>query len=337
MLTKRASAIPGWRRFLVGTSLHMRAIWSGAVTFGLVTIPVKLYTAVGRRDSIDLHLLHEKDGERVHYKRVCEKGHEVDWDDIIKGYEYEKGKWVTFTDEELEALEVDAARVVDVVTFVPLEDIEPIYFEKTYYVAPEESGLKAYRLLAGAMKDEGLIGIAKVAIRQREHLAAITVEEDRLDLHTIHWPDEIREPEFDVLDKRTRIGDAERKMARQLVRQLTDEFRPEEFEDDYHKALEELARKKIKGEEIVVPEAPEEPSGVVDLMEALKQSVEQARKGKKPAPTTERRKSSVSSEAEMQKWTKDELYERAKELGVPGRASMDKKELIEALRKTSAA
>src|SRR5919199_1512937 len=207
----------------------MRAIWSGSIAFGLITIPVRLYTAVGRRESIDLHMLHEKDNEPIHYKRVCEAGHEVDWDEIIKGYEYSDGRWVTFTDEELEALDTRSAKTVDVVAFVAAEQIDPMYFDRTYYVEPEDSALKAYRLLADAVDSENLVGVSKVAIRQREHLAAIRVLDGLLVLHTMHWPDEIREPAFDVLDRRAELRDQEKKMARQLVQQLSDDFDPDRF------------------------------------------------------------------------------------------------------------
>lgn len=309
-----------------------RAIWSGAVTFGLISIPVKLYTAVGRKEDIDLHLLHEKDGERIHYQRVCDKGHEVDWDEIVKGYEYEKGRWVTLTDDELEALDTQSLKTIDVATFVPLEQVDPIFFDKTYYVAPEEAGIKAYRLLVHALDAEELVGIAKVAVREREHLAAIRVANGEIRLHTMHWPEEIREQDA-TAGKRVTLRDQEKKMARQLVQQLTGDFSPEEFEDDYFRALQDIIDKKIKGEEILVPEPQEEPAGVVDLMEALKQSVAAARAGrdpKKPA-TGDRPAKAHGAESDLRKLTKGELYNKAQELEIPGRASMDKDELIRAI------
>lgn len=255
----------------------MRSIWNGSITFGLITIPVKLYSAVGDRD-VDLHLLHEKDNERIHYKRVCDKGHEVDWDDIVKGYEYEKGRWVTLTDEELEALDADSVRAIDVVNFVPLEEIDPIYYDRTYYIAPQEAGLKAYRLLVEALDKEKLVGVAKVALREKEHLAAIRLKDDLLLLETMHWPDEIRAADFEQFEKKTKLRDNEVKMARRLVQQLAGDFDPTEFEDEYRAALETLIDKKIEGEEIVMPEPKEQPEQVIDLMDALKASVENAKK-----------------------------------------------------------
>ncbi len=195
-----------------------RAIWSGTITFGLIAIPVKLHPAIGRTDKVDLHLLHEKDGERIHNERRCEAGHKVDWDDLVRGYEYTKGKWVTFTDEELEAIRTDSMHTVDVVTFVPSDEIDPMYYENTYHVSAEGPGAKAYGLLVDALESEGLVGISKVAIRDRERLAAVRVTDGRIVLNTMHWPDEIREPA--AKPSKVQARDNERKMARQLVRQL---------------------------------------------------------------------------------------------------------------------
>ena len=265
-----------------------RAIWSGTITFGLIAIPVKLHTAVGRTEKVEMHLLHEKDGERIHYDRRCEKGHKVDWDETIRGYEYEKGKWVTFTDEELDNLQLESMHTVDVVTFVPDEQIDPIYYDKTYYVTPEQAGTKAYKLFVDALEHEGLVGIAKVAIREKEHLAAISAADGEITLHTMHWPDEIRKRE--KTSGRVTVRDNEKKMARSLVRQLTGDFEPEGFTDEYYKALKAAVRKKIKGEEIVEPEGREEPAAVSDLMEALKRSVEEVGKGSKKRSTRSRSK-----------------------------------------------
>jgi DNA end-binding protein Ku len=200
-----------------------------------------------------------------------------------------------FTDEEMAALDVESVRAIDVVSFVPLESIDPIYFNKTYYVAPEPSGLKAYKLLQEALEAEGQVGIAKVALREKEHLATVRLKDGVFVLETMHWPDEIREPSFEELDKKIEVRDAEVKMARQLVQQLSDEFHPEEFQDEYRVALEKLVEQKVAGEEITIAEAPdEEPTKVVDLMEALKASVEQAKKKRDSAPkkkTTKRKAS----------------------------------------------
>jgi DNA end-binding protein Ku len=266
-----------------------RSIWKGSITFGLITIPIKLYTAVGReQEKIDLHLLHEKDGTRIHYERQCEKGHrDVDWNEIVKGYEYQKGKWVTISDEELEALELDSLKTIDVVSFAPMEQIDPLYFEKSYYVVPEESAAKAYRLMVDALLDEQLVGVCKVAIRERERLATLRIKDEVMVLETMHWPEEVRDAKFDELNKRPKVQDRERKMARQLIQHLSDDFDPSQFKDEYHKALKKLIDKKVKGEDIVVTEETKPADAqVVDLMEALRASVEAARQGKKPSAQT---------------------------------------------------
>ena len=320
-----------------------RSIWKGSITFGLISIPVKIFTAVGReqKEKIDLHLLHAKDGERIHYERKCAKGHkDIDWDDIVKGYEYEKGKWVEITDEDLEALDLESLRTIDVVSFAPLDQIDPMYFDKAYYVVPDEGAVKAYRLMTEALADEGLVGVAKVAIREREHLSAIRIVDNMMVLTTMHWPEEIREASFDELKKRPKVQDRERKMARQLIQQLTEDFDPSQFKDEYHKELKKLIRKKVKGDEIVQPEVSEpEPSGVVDLMEALKASVEAAKRGEKPKPVRSekggrsRKGSAAPSVDELKALTKQELADRAKELNISGRSAMDKKGLIQAIQK----
>jgi DNA end-binding protein Ku len=275
----------------------MKSLWKGSLTFGLVNIPVRLYSAVEEK-SLRFHLLHEEDGGRIKYQRSCSKcGKEVTWDDIVKGYEYSKDHYVTFNQDELSALDVDSIKAIDVVTFVPLESIDPVYFNKTYYVAPEASGLKAYRLLQEALDAEGQVGIAKIALREKEHLATIRLMDGVFVLETMHWPDEIRTPEFEELEKKIDVRDAEVKMARQLIQQLSGDFNPEEFTDDYRTRLEELVERKVEGEEVTVAAAPEEePTKVVDLMEALKASVADA-KSKKDKPTGKKKTTRRSATA----------------------------------------
>jgi DNA end-binding protein Ku len=269
----------------------MRPIWKGAISFGLISIPVRLYSAVESK-TLKFHLMHEDDGGRIKYKRECAKcGKEVSWDDIIKGYEYSKDHYVTFTDEEMEALDIDSIKAIDVVSFVPLEDIDPIYFNKTYYVAPEASGVKAYKLLAEALEAEGQVGVAKVALRDKEHLSTIRLKDGVFVLETMYWPDEIREGDFEELDKRVEVRDQEVKMARQLIQQLSDEFKPEQFHDEYRERLQELAEKKVEGQEVTVAAEPdEEPAPVVDIMEALKASVSEAKKRKGSESKTTKKK-----------------------------------------------
>ncbi len=317
-----------------------RSIWKGSVTFGLITIPVGLYTAVGREtEKFDFHLLHEKDGARIHYDRTCDEGHkDIDWNEIVKGYEYEKGKWVTISDEELDAVELDSLHTIDVVSFAPADQIDPIFYEKSYYIVPQEQAVKAYRLMADALEDEGLVGVCKVAIREREHLAAMRVKDGVLVLQTMHWPEEIRDAKFDELRKRPKVNDRERKMARQLIQQLSDDFDPAQIKDEYHRALKKIIDKKIKGEDIVVAEKPQEPDTVVDLMEALRASVEAAKKGERPRRKRKPQKSSggrTAAAGDLAELSKGELLKKAKELDISGRSSMDKDELVRAITKAS--
>ncbi|HVF53438.1 MAG TPA: Ku protein [Actinomycetota bacterium] len=275
----------------------MKALWKGAITFGLISIPVRLYSAVQEK-GLKFHLLHGEDGGRIRYKRACDAcGKEVSWEDIVKGYEYAKDHYVQFSDDELASLDVDSIRAIDVVAFVPLTDIDPIYFNRTYFVGPEGPGVKAYKLLADALEAEGQVGIAKVALRDKEHLATIRLKGDVFVLETMHWPDEIRDPAFEELDKRVEIREGEVAMARQLIQQLSTEFDPKAFVDEYRVALEDLVSQKVEGQEITISTEPEpEPTKVVDLMEALKASVEEAKKKKAdvaaaPKKTTKRKAS----------------------------------------------
>jgi len=270
----------------------VKTIWKGAISFGLVTIPVRVYGATEAK-SLRFNQLHEPDGGRIRYKRVCSiDGEEVDYSEIVKGYEYEKDHYVTLTDEELDSLPVASAKAIEIERFVEAEEIDPIYFQKAYYLVPEGSGVKAYHLLRESMADDGKVALAKVAFRDKEHLATLRLRDNVFVLETMFWPDEIREPKFDVLDESVELRPQEIRMARSLIDSLTDTFQPEEFTDDYRAALEELVQKKVQGEEITFTEEAE-PSKVVDLMEALKASVEAAKAGKpasEPKPTSRRRK-----------------------------------------------
>jgi DNA end-binding protein Ku len=260
-----------------------RPIWKGAVSFGLVTIPVGLYTATDNKRP-SFKQLRKGDHSRIRYKRVAEAdGQEVEWDDIVKGYEIEKDRYVIFSDEELEqAMTRKGPGIVDVVQFVPLEEIDPIYYRQSYYLAPEKTGLKAYRILLQSLEERGVIALARVAIREREYPATLRPEEGVLILETMYWPDEIREPEFEALDDDVDVREDEVAMAGMLIDNMTRGFDPTEWVDESREAVEELARRKSEGEEIVVPDQAEQPAGVVDLMEALKASVE-ATKAKRAA------------------------------------------------------
>jgi DNA end-binding protein Ku len=257
-----------------GKGVMPRAIWKGAISFGLVTIPVGLYPATENKRP-KFRQLRRDDNARIRYKRVAESDErEVPWEDIVKGYEIEKDRYVVFSDEELDtALTSRDAGTVDVVQFVRSEEIDPIYYRQSYYLAPEKTGAKAYRILRRALADRDVVGLARVAIREREYPATLRAEDDVIVLETMYWPDEIREPAFEELEGEVEVRDDEVRMAEMLIDNLTAPFDPAEWIDESRAAVEELARRKIEGEEIVVPERPQ-PTGVVDLMEALKASVE---------------------------------------------------------------
>jgi DNA end-binding protein Ku len=254
-----------------------RSIWKGAVSFGLVTIPVALYTATESKTP-KFKMLRDSDHSAIKYKRVAESdGEEVAWEDIVRGYEVEKGRYVVFTDEELEAASsADGSRLVDVVQFVDESEIDPIYYKASYYLAPERTGVKAYRILLEALASKGKLGLAKVSLRDKQYLATVRAKDGVLVMETMFWPDEVRAAEFEELEGEVEVRAEEVKMAEMLIDGLTSPFDPEAFHDRSREAIEEAARKKVEGQEIVAPEAPE-PTKVVDLLEALKASVEQTK------------------------------------------------------------
>jgi DNA end-binding protein Ku len=262
-----------------------RAMWKGAISFGLVTIPVAVYPATEEK-TLRFNQLHDEDGGRVRYKRVCEKdGEEVTFEHIVKGYEVEKDRYVVLTDEDLNAIPVESSRAIDIHRFVDLDEIDPVMFKKSYYLVPEETGAKAYALLREAMSDDGRVGIAKVSFRDKEHLAALRFKDDAFVLETMYWPDEIREVDFGGVDVGAKIRGQELEMAKQLIESLSGEWNPEEYSDEYREALLQIVEAKLNGQEIEVV-APEPTAKVVDLMEALKASVAAAKEqGDEPAPS----------------------------------------------------
>jgi DNA end-binding protein Ku len=257
-----------------------RTMWKGAISFGLVSIPIRVFPATEEK-TVRFNQLHDEDGGRIKYQRVCSvDGEEVPFDHIVKGYEYEKDRYVMLTDEDFDAVPVTSSRAIDIQEFVDLAEIDPIYFKKSYYLVPEETGIKAYTLLREAMSDSSKVGIAKVSFRDKEHLAALRFKDDVFVLETMYWPDEIRAAEFEEIEKPVKLRPQEVQMAQALIESLTGDWNPEEFTDEYREALLDIVEKKAAGEEIVVAE-PAEEAKVVDLMEALKASVEAA---KKPTP-----------------------------------------------------
>ena len=258
----------------------MRSIWRGAVSFGLVSIGVKLYSATEDKD-IRFHQVHATDGGRVKYKRVCSiDGEEVEYRDIAKGYELPDGQVVILTDEDFDDLPLATRREIEVLEFVDQDEIDPIHFEKTYYLEPEGPAARPYVLLRDALENAGQVAITKIAIRQRESLAALRVRDGVLVLHTMRWPDEIRTPDFAFLDEDISVRPQELKMAEALIASMTGEFDASSFTDDYREAMTALLEAKQSGGEVQqVPEVADDGAAVVDLMSALRRSVERARGG----------------------------------------------------------
>jgi DNA end-binding protein Ku len=263
----------------------MRAIWKGAVSFGLVSIAVKLYSATEEKD-IRFHQVHRTDGGRIKYKRTCSvDGEEVTYDDIAKGYDIGGGEMVILTDEDFAELPLTTSRAIDVLQFVPAEQIDPIMFAKAYYLEPEGQAAKPYVLLRDALQDADRVAIVKIALRQREQLATLRVRDDVLVLNTMLWPDEVRSVDFGFLDEDIETRPAELAMASSLIDSMAGSFKPEEFTDNYRAALQEVIDAKVEGREVVAPEETEEaPAAAVDLMAALKASVERAKKARGETP-----------------------------------------------------
>jgi DNA end-binding protein Ku len=261
-----------------------RSMWKGAISFGLVTIPVSVYPATEEK-SVRFNQLHDEDMGRVRYKRVCEiDGEEVSYEHIVKGYEIEKDRYVVLTDEDFDKVPVESSRAIDIHQFVNLEEIDPILYKKSYYLVPDETGAKAYALLRRALEEEGKVGISKVSFRDKEHLAALRFKDDAFVLETMYWPDEIRAAEFETIHEDGKIREQEIEMAKTLIENLSEPWNPEAYRDEYREALLEIVEKKAAGEEIeAAPEA--QPARVVDLMEALKASVEAVKKTG-PQPST---------------------------------------------------
>jgi DNA end-binding protein Ku len=261
----------------------MRVLWKGAITFGLVTIPVSLYPAT-HREELKFRLLRDKDHSPVNYKRVAEAdGREVPWENIVKGYEYEKGKFVILKEEDFARVDVEATQTVDIMNFVSLDDVDPLLFHKPYYLEVGKGGDKAYVLLRDALIETGKIAIAKVVIRARQHLAAVKPQKDGLILELMHFPQELIDvSEFkDPAEKK--IGKAEMQMAKQLISSMTSKWEPENYNDEYRDALEKLIHDKIEHGDKASPKPAKKrkPTNVIDLVSVLQESIQQTGKSAK--------------------------------------------------------
>lgn len=267
----------------------MRPIWKGAISFGLVTIPVQVLPATSAAEKISFKMLRKKDLSPIKYKRVAETdGKEVPWEEIVKGYEYEKGKFVIFTDEDFDKVELESVDSIAIQEFVDLAEINPIFFDKPYYVEPLKGGGAAYALLRDVLSETGKVGIAKVAMRGKQHLAALKANGQLLALELLHFPQEIAPAEEIRVPEIKPLGSREKAMAKSLVEQMTGTWKPEQYADEYSDALMKLVDKKIAagGKELPTSDKRSTPTAtnVIDLMSVLEQSLKGG--GKKPTKTS---------------------------------------------------
>jgi DNA end-binding protein Ku len=308
-----------------------RAIWSGSISFGLVNVPVKLFSATEQKD-VSFHQFQEGTGQRIRYRRVAEEsGDEVDYGDIVKGYEVEKGRHVLVTPEELESVEPGRTRTIEIEDFVDLAEIDPIYYEKSYYLAPAEGAgaEKPYALLLRGMEEAGKVAIGRFVLRTKQYLAAVRPAGGVLVLETMFFADEVRDPSADIdgvpVDG-VELTDRERTIAGQLIESLSSAWEPERYSDTYRERVLELIQRKAEGEDVVTEPARADEGEVVDLMAALEASVAAARQG---------RDRSRPAGRDLDALPKDELYEEAQRRGIEGRSSMTKEELVAALGEAS--
>src|SRR5687768_4701158 len=267
----------------------MRPLWKGAISFGLVNIPVSLYSATQSKQKVDLDMLRDSDHSRIRYKRVSEAdGKEVPWEHIVKGYEYEKGEYVVLEPEDFKRVQLKSNQMVEIKEFVDMEDIDSRYFDQPYFLVPEKTGAKAYALLHDALVQTGKVGIAKVVIRPpREHLAAVRPVDGVLMMEVLHFADELRNPK-DLEIPKHEPGKKELDMAQTLVKSMAGKWEPEKYHDEYREALMKLIEDKIKagGKKLAPVKAGEKPAPMIDLVSILQQSIAKAAEGppkKKPA------------------------------------------------------
>lgn len=278
----------------------MRAMWKGSVSFGLVSIPIQLYAATENKN-VQLRQVHEADGGRIQYKRFCTvDGQEVAYAEIAKGYELPDGEMVIITDAEMADLPLPSQRIIDVLEFVPIESIDPIQYDRTYYLEPQKNAVKPYIVLRDALHKSSQVAIAKVAVRQRESLAVLRVHNDVMVMTTMLWPDEVREPDFPFLrDDPPQIRSQELSMAGSLIDSLAEPvFEPEKYTDHYREALEQMIEAKVAGDETQKPVAVTAKADVVDLMAALQASVDAAKKSRGATAKPKVVKSETSKEDE---------------------------------------
>ncbi|HWG56274.1 MAG TPA: Ku protein [Gaiellaceae bacterium] len=270
-----------------------RAIWTGSISFGLVNVPVRMYSAISESD-LRFHLIHEPDGSRIGYQKICKtEGEPVPDDEIVKAFEFEKDEFVVLTDEDFAAARSEGVKTIEISDFVPYDEIDPIYFEKTYFLGPQEGGEKVYALLRDAMEQTGLAAIGKFVMRDRQHLGCLRIRNGTITLEKMFFHDEVR-PIDGIAPEGVKVGKNELEMAIALIEQFTGSFEPEKYDDTYREALCDVIRAKRKGKTVTAaqPEAEEEPT---DLMAALRASVEAAKRNRSAAVRAKRPPARASS------------------------------------------
>jgi len=305
-----------------------RALWTGSISFGLVNVPVRLYSAVSEH-KLQFHFVHEKDESPIGYQKICKLEEKpVPDKEIVKAFEYRKGEYVYMEDEDFEAARVEGYKTIEITDFVPYERIDPIYFAHTYYAGPQEGAEKVYSLLVKAMEDSELAAIAKFVMRDRQYLGALRVREGTITLEQLHFADEVRSAK-EIRPKLARVEKRELEMAQQLIDNFSGDWKPEKYKDTYRDALCEVIEAKRKGNEIHLAAQTEEEEPT-DLMTALRASLEahQRRRGARQPS----RSSNGARGGSLDKLSKSELEERARKAEIEGRSKMSKQELIEALR-----
>jgi DNA end-binding protein Ku len=309
-----------------------RPLWTGSISFGLVNVPVRMFAAV-REHKLQFHYVHEPDGSPIGYQKTCKKEEKtVPEKEIVKAFELEEGEWVYLEDEDFEAARATAegGKSIEIDAFVPQEEIDPVYFDSSYYLEPESGAERAYALLARALDKTGLTGVSTFVMRDREYLSALRVRDGVIVLERMHFADEVR-PVNEHAPKEGKVSDRELEAAVELIERLAGDFEPERYEDSYRARLCDIIRAKRKGETVPVAEVEEERDEPEDLLAALRRSVEEAKGRRKPAARrnggSKRNGGSGSSEL-----SKEQLLERAKRLDIPGRSKMSKDELAKAVR-----
>ena len=261
----------------------MRSIWKGTISFGLVTMPVGLFPAI-KREELKFHLLRKSDLSPIDYKRVAEAdGKEVPWEDIVKGYEYQKGKYIVLKEEDFKRVDIEATQSIDILDFVQLDEINPMFFYKPYYLVPQKGGSKPYSLLRTALKETGKVGIAKVVIRTKQHLAALKSQECGLVLELMHFGDELLDTKNLDVSCKPAANSREIAMAKNLINSMTQKWDPKRYTDDYSSALMRLIKRKIKSGDKDLPPPPKQkqPTNIINLVDVLQQSLNESKKGLK--------------------------------------------------------